>query len=44
MQFQIAGEMIGARTTKSRTTFSLKRLLEIRRFMPHTTIAIEVRS
>ena len=42
MQFQTAGEMIDARTTKSRTAVSLKRLFEIRRFMPHTTLAINV--
>jgi hypothetical protein len=44
MQFRIAGEMIDALTTKSRTAISLKRLFEIRRFMPHTTVAIEVQS
>jgi len=38
MQFQIVGEMIDSRTTKSRTAVSVKRLLEIRRFRPHTTL------
>jgi hypothetical protein len=44
MQLQIAGEMTDPRTTKSRIAISLNRLLEIRRFMPHTKLAIEVRS
>jgi len=44
MQFQTADEIIDARTAKSRTAISLKRLFEIRRFMPHTTLAIEVQS
>jgi len=36
------GEMIGSRTTKSRIAVSLNRLLEIRCFLPHTTVALEV--
>jgi hypothetical protein len=36
--------MIGSRTTKSRTAVSLKRLLESRRFLPHTIVSLELQS